>query len=212
MSAVRRFHALRRAIAVAPAACAPVACALALGCTPALGMPQTDGQLPGAPLAARLRTPGTASRTRHQRLAIPAAARPRLHGAHHRRPRPAPTTVLTVQQLFHVLGYPLGRERSGAFGVRTRGALSYFQRKYGLPITGYPDARTVAKMRTVAAALRTPRAGGDRPPPQQQRDLVDRLLGGVPIMALGLAVALGLALLALATLRSEPLPERDSRS
>jgi cellulose synthase (UDP-forming) len=116
-------------------------------------------------------------------------ARPPLHAPL----RPATVTVTEVQRLFHVLGYPLGREHAGTFGVRTRGALSYFQRKYGLPVTGYPDTRTVAQMQAVAASL-SAAPESDRPPP---RDLVDRLLGGVPPLGLGLACALGLALLAL---------------
>ncbi|MGH2854326.1 MAG: glycosyltransferase [Solirubrobacteraceae bacterium] len=119
-------------------------------------------------------------------------------------PRPPRATVQSVQRLFHVLGYPLGRERAGAFGVRTRGALSYFQRKYRLPVTGYPDARTVAEMQAVAASLSAAPASG-RPPP---RDAIDRLLGGAPILALGLACALGLALLALATRGRDPQPGR----
>lgn len=131
-------------------------------------------------------------------MCSPASGAPRLH------PRPPEATVLSVQQLFHVLGYPLGRERSGTFGVRTRGALSYFQRKYGLPITGYPDARTVAEMCAVAASLTAAPAGARA----RERDLVDRLLGGTPIMGLGLACALGLALLALAGRRREPQADR----
>jgi hypothetical protein len=131
-------------------------------------------------------------------MCSPASAAPRLH------PRPPQATVLSVQRLFHVLGYPLRRERGGTFGVRTRGALSYFQRKYGLPITGYPDARTVAEMRAVAASLTAAPTGA----PARKRDLVDRLLGGTPIMGLGLVCALGLALLALAGRRREPLVDR----
>jgi len=130
-------------------------------------------------------------------LAVPAIMPPRAG-------KPSPPTVLEVQRLFRVLGYPLGHERGGSFGVRTRGALSYFQRKYGLPITGYPDARTVAEMRAVATSLRADPAR-DRPPP---RDLVDRVLGGVPILGLGLACALGLALLALVARGGEPLLRR----
>jgi hypothetical protein len=117
--------------------------------------------------------------------------------------RPSLATVLTVQRLFRELGYPLGRERSGTFGVRTKGALAYFQRKYGLPVTGYPDVRTVAQMEAVAASLRAPPARAPR-----QRDLIAELLGGAPIMALALACALGLALLALAGRRGEPLANR----
>jgi peptidoglycan hydrolase-like protein with peptidoglycan-binding domain len=123
-------------------------------------------------------------------------------GASHRQPSPA--TVSTVQRLFHVLGYPLGHERGGSFGVRTKGALSYFQRKYGLPINGYPDQRTVAEMQAVAASL-TAAPASDGPPP---RDLIDRLLGGVPIMGLGLACASGLALLAFAARGRDSLTDR----
>jgi len=83
----------------------------------------------------------------------------------------------------------------GGLGVRTQGALSYFQRKYHLPVTGYPDARTVARMRAVVASL-TARPARD--PASARRDLVDRILPGVPILPLGIALALALALLALA--------------
>jgi peptidoglycan hydrolase-like protein with peptidoglycan-binding domain len=110
--------------------------------------------------------------------------------------------VVTVQRLFHVLGYPLGHERAGRLGVRTKGALSYFQHKYGLPVTGYPDARTVAEMQAVAASLAAAPAGA-----RAQRDLIDRLLGGVPIVPLGLACALGLSLLALTVRRQDALPD-----
>jgi hypothetical protein len=138
-------------------------------------------------------------------LVSPALGAPHGGGRSHGRPQPSRATVLSVQRLFHVLGYPLGRERAGKFGVRTRGALSYFQRKYGLPVTGHPDARTVAEMEAVAASL-TPAPASARPPPP--RDLIDRLMGGVPIMGLGLVCALGLALLALATRRRDPLTRR----
>jgi Putative peptidoglycan binding domain len=113
--------------------------------------------------------------------------------------------VLQVQGLFHVLGYPLGHERAGELGVHTRGAVSYFQHKYGLPVTGYPDPRTIAEMHAVAASLRAAPASAPGP----RRDLVSRLLPGVPVLALGLTCALGLVLLALATTR-KPAAGRDS--
>jgi cellulose synthase (UDP-forming) len=119
------------------------------------------------------------------------------------RSRPARATMVTVQRLFHVLGYPLDGERVGTFGVHTKGALSYFQRKYRLPVTGYPDERTVAEMQAVAASLTAAPAGA-----RAQRDLVDRLLGGVPIVPLGLACAAGLSLLALTARRRDALPDR----
>jgi cellulose synthase (UDP-forming) len=138
-------------------------------------------------------------------LVSPALGAPHGGGRSQGRPQPARATVLSVQRLFRVLGYPLGRERAGELGVRTRGALSYFQRKYSLPVTGYPDARTVTAMEVVAASLSVAPASA-RPPPQ--RDLIDRLMGGVPILGLGLVCALGLALLALATRRRDPLARR----
>jgi hypothetical protein len=102
--------------------------------------------------------------------------------------------IAAVQRLFDVLGYPLGHERRGLLGVRTRGAISYFQHKYGLPVSGRPDPRTIAAMRAVAASLRPPRpaAGG------RAHDLLERLLPGVPVLGLGIGCALTLALLALA--------------
>jgi cellulose synthase (UDP-forming) len=119
------------------------------------------------------------------------------------RPQPSRGTVVTVQRLFHVLGYPLDGERVGAFGVHTKGALSYFQRKYRLPVTSYPDERTVAEMQAVAASLTAAPAGT-----RAQRDLLDKLLGGVPIVPLGLACALGLSLLALTARRRDALTDR----
>jgi peptidoglycan hydrolase-like protein with peptidoglycan-binding domain len=153
---------------------------LALPCSAALGAPLNGGGGSGyAPVVPLLGSAGAVG------------SGPAQGGSGLR--QPSPGTVLAIQRLFAVLGYPLGRERSGTFGVGTKGALSYFQRKYGLPITGYPDPRTVERMQTVAAALSVAPAGSSAPP----RDLIDRLLGGVPIMGLGLACALGLALLAL---------------
>lgn len=78
--------------------------------------------------------------------------------------------------------------------MRTQGAVSYFQRKYGLPVTGYPDPRTLAKMRAVAATLIARRRNN---PTAEPRDLVDRVLGGVPILPLGIICAVALALIAL---------------
>jgi peptidoglycan hydrolase-like protein with peptidoglycan-binding domain len=99
-----------------------------------------------------------------------------------------------VQHLFQQLGYPLGDKPLGGLGVRTRGALSYFQRKYGLPVTGYPDALTIAKMQAVAKSLQGSHAKREPPP----RDLVERVLGnGLPILAIAIAPAVLLALLAL---------------
>jgi peptidoglycan hydrolase-like protein with peptidoglycan-binding domain len=117
------------------------------------------------------------------------------------RPQLSRAQVLRVQHLFEVLGYPLGHKRLGGFGVRTRGAVSYFQHKYGLPVTGYPDPRTLVEMRAVAASLTAhPRSA----PTSARRDLVGRVLGGVPILPLGILCALGLALLALAVDRKRP--------
>ncbi|HLH14645.1 MAG TPA: peptidoglycan-binding domain-containing protein, partial [Solirubrobacteraceae bacterium] len=101
-------------------------------------------------------------------------------------------TVREAQQLFRELGYPLGRERPGVLGVDTRGALSYFQRKYRLPVTGRPDASTLARMRAVAASLRgTPVARESSP-----HDLVEDVLGdGVPILGVAAALAALLGLL-----------------
>ncbi|HEV3046457.1 MAG TPA: peptidoglycan-binding domain-containing protein [Solirubrobacteraceae bacterium] len=102
--------------------------------------------------------------------------------------------VREAQLLFRQLGYPLGRERAGVLGTDTRGALSYFQRKYGLRIDGRPTAATLAKMRAVAASLRGAGAGATGAPPH---DLVEDALGdGVPI--LGIAIGLALIVCALA--------------
>lgn len=180
---------LRRGIAMVTAALA-----LTLLCAPALGEPLIGGS-------------GPVTYPAPPRLGLPGAADPgRRHSALRRPRRPSRATVLTVQRLFRVLGYPLGRERRGRFGVRTKGALSYFQHKYHLPITGYPDARTVTLMRAVAASLTAaPVSAG-----VSSHDLIERELGGAPIMALGLAFALGLVLLALATRSRRKLETRYS--
>jgi peptidoglycan hydrolase-like protein with peptidoglycan-binding domain len=115
---------------------------------------------------------------------------------------PSKTTVLEVQHLFTKLGYPLGSKALGGFGPRTKGALSYFQRKYGLPITGLPDPKTVALMRRVAASLSGASGHGAQAPP---KDLVDRIFGDhLPLLALAVALAAILALLALNT-RQRPV-------
>lgn len=123
-------------------------------------------------------------------------------------PAPSRATVLQAQQLFHELGYPLGSEAHGRYGVRTRGALSYFQRKYRLPVSGYPNARTLHKMREVAAKLR---GGGAQPRDlrePQPRDLVERVLpNGLPLLGIAAALALVLAALALSARRK---PAQDS--
>lgn len=127
----------------------------------------------------------------------PRARRPRARSSAAAK-HPSRATIIEAQRLFYELGYPLGTAAPGGLGVRTRGALSYFQRKYGLPITGHPDARTIAKMRAVAVSLRGRSAVAQAPP----RDLVERILGdGVPIFAIGIALAIVLALLALSTQR-----------
>jgi hypothetical protein len=98
--------------------------------------------------------------------------------------------VLEAQRLFRVLGYPLRGEQPGIYGVSTRGAVSYFQRKYGLPVSGELDTATLAAMRRAAAALRATVS--------QPRDLVQRTFGEhVPLFAIALAMALLLAGLAL---------------
>lgn len=115
---------------------------------------------------------------------------------------PSRATVLEVQHLFTKLGYPLGSKALGGFGPRTKGALSYFQRKYGLPVTGLPDPRTLTLMRSVAASLSGPSGHGAQPPP---KDLVDRIFGDhLPLLALAVALAAILALLALNT-RQRPV-------
>ena len=107
---------------------------------------------------------------------------------------PSRATVLEVQHLFATLGYPLGSKALGGFGPRTKGALSYFQHKYGLPVTGLPDPKTLALMRSVAASLRSTGSSATQSPPE---DLVERLFGDhLPLLALAVALAALLALLA----------------
>jgi peptidoglycan hydrolase-like protein with peptidoglycan-binding domain len=122
------------------------------------------------------------------------------------RPAPSRATVLQVQRLFRQLGYPLGSLPLGGFGVRTRGAISYFQHKYGLPVTGYPDTRTLAAMRGVAASLH----GASSAPPAPPHDAIERTLGnGLPVLTIAVALAAVLALLALS---SRGGPDQDSAS
>jgi Putative peptidoglycan binding domain len=128
-------------------------------------------------------------------LLAPAPGGPALT-AHHASFR---TKVVEAQRLFHELGYPLGKERTGHLGVRTRGALFYFQRKYRLPLTGYPSAATLARMRAVVASLRAPPRV-----PAASRDQVERFLGSnAPILTVGIALAVLLALLALSARRDD---------
>lgn len=115
---------------------------------------------------------------------------------------PSKATVLEVQRLFIKLGYPLGPKALGGFGPRTKGALSYFQRKYGLPVTGLADPRTIALMRKVAASLSAGTAGGSQAPP---KDLVERVFGDhLPLLGLAVGLAALLALLALSA-RQRPV-------
>jgi peptidoglycan hydrolase-like protein with peptidoglycan-binding domain len=117
---------------------------------------------------------------------------------------PSRATVLEVQHLFQQLGYPLGNKPLGGLGVRTRGAISYFQRKYGLPATGYPDPRTIAKMQAVARSLRASPGVRESSP----HDLVERTLGDhLPILAIAIVLAVVLALLALS---ARQRPAQDS--
>lgn len=109
---------------------------------------------------------------------------------------PSRATVIEVQRLFAELGYPLGNMPLGGLGPRTAGALRYFQRKYGLPVTGRADPQTIRDMRSVAESLRGPTstpAKASRP-----HDAVEGVLGQhTPILAIAVALAALLALLAL---------------
>jgi peptidoglycan hydrolase-like protein with peptidoglycan-binding domain len=112
-------------------------------------------------------------------------------------PAPSRATVIEVQRLFGQLGYPLGSLPLGGLGPRTKGALRYFQRKYGLPVTGLADLHTILLMRTVAASLHGPAPGGSSRAPEAH-DTVEAVLGNhVPILAIAVGLAALLALLAL---------------
>jgi hypothetical protein len=170
-------------VSVRVAACGalgPLAAAiLALSASPAAAMPKGAG-LRRAPVARG------ASAVRAHARAGPSSS----------------TTVREAQQLFRVLGYPVRRERPGVLGTDTRGALSYFQRKYRLPVDGKPTAATLAKMRAVASALR---ASGRPSASAQPHDLVEDVLGnGVPILAIAIALAAILGALALSA-RERPV-------
>jgi peptidoglycan hydrolase-like protein with peptidoglycan-binding domain len=106
--------------------------------------------------------------------------------------------VLETQHLLVALGYPLGNLPLGGLGPRTRGAIEYFQRKYGLPVTGTPDPGTIARMKGVVASLR----GVAGPRQAQPHDLVEETVGDrVPILTIAVGLALVLALLALSARR-----------
>jgi peptidoglycan hydrolase-like protein with peptidoglycan-binding domain len=137
-----------------------------------------------------------------------------------RRERASKQTVLRAQRLFRELHYPLGRDRPGDLGVGTRGALEYFQRKYGLSASGYPNATTLTLMEGVEASLRAPSSSApgptapisaiavpsgraSYPASAQPRDLVERLLGEhLPLLAIAIALASLLSLLALSARRA----------
>ena len=109
---------------------------------------------------------------------------------------PSRATVIEVQRLFGELGYPLGGEPLGGLGPRTAGALRYFQRKYGLPVTGRADPRTIRDMRSVAESLRRPPSIPAKA--SQPHDAVEAVLGQhTPILAIAVSLAALLALLAL---------------
>ena len=131
-------------------------------------------------------------------LATLAASTPADAGAASVRVAPAHAKVVEAQRLLGELGYPIGNLPLGGLGVRTRGAISYFQRKYGLPVTGLPDPWTIAAMRGVVASLR----GVTGPAQSQPRDLVERTVGdGIPILTVAVALAVVLALLAVSSHR-----------
>jgi hypothetical protein len=124
-------------------------------------------------------------------------------------------TVQLAQRLFRTLGYPLGRDRPGELGVGTTGALRFFQRKYGLRVSGYPTTQTLARMAAVEASLHA--ASGAAPPavalapalavPAHRgsyskqappRDLIEGLPGGdLPFLGIAIVLACLLAGLAL---------------
>ena len=125
---------------------------------------------------------------------------------------PIPATVEEVEVLFGQLGYPLKPHRPGVLDVSTRGALSYFQRKYKLPVTGYPDAATITLMKAVATSLRSTTTTSDRAGPREAppRDIVERILGtNPPVLPVAVALAAALAVLALGVASR---PDYDSAS
>jgi hypothetical protein len=126
--------------------------------------------------------------------------------------KPSPATVEQVESLFGQLGYPLKPHRPGVLDVSTSGAISYFQRKYKLPVTGYPDAATITLMKAVATSLRSTATTSDRAGPREAppQDIVERILGANPPV---LPVVVGLAgALALLALSVSSRPDYDSAS
>jgi hypothetical protein len=124
-------------------------------------------------------------------------------------------TVRLAQRLFRTLGYPLGRDRPGELGVGTKGALRFFQQKYGLRVSGYPTAQTLARMAAVEAslhaasgaapaavalapALAVPTRRGPYSKQAPPRDLIEGLPGGdLPLLGIAIVLASLLAVLAL---------------
>lgn len=118
--------------------------------------------------------------------------------------------VREVQRLFTVLGYPLGRERgTGVFGERTEGAVTFFQRKEGWPVTGRVGDGTLALLRLRADGL-AKAARRSAPPPVPVADARPFLLEG---LALGAAFLLALLALLPAPGRARsPLPRVPART
>jgi len=119
--------------------------------------------------------------------------------------------VRELQALFDVLGYPLGREgRSGVFGVRTEGAVRYFQRKRGLPATGVVGSQTLRSLRSEARRLRlVSRGQGTRvgAPVGTGRTVLER---GPELLALLVGLALAAVSLWPARRRRAPAPQEPA--
>jgi hypothetical protein len=129
--------------------------------------------------------------------------------AAHARRGPSHATVLEVQRLFGILGYPLGKERNGVYGFEMKGALHYFQTTHGLPATGYPDAKTLTRMRHAATVLRKEVGPGI----SAASDVVERALGrNPPVLPVAIGLALLLALLAVGAVRLGPQRSRSSET
>jgi hypothetical protein len=142
-------------------------------------------------LAALLGLPASAG------AAVQATPAPATAAATTTQPVPSRATVLEVQLLFRELGYPLGSLPLGGLGPRTRGAISYFQRKYNLPVSGYPDPATLAAMKAVAASLH-----GRIAPQSAPHDIVERTIGDqLPVLTIAVLLAGVLTLLAVSPRR-----------
>ena len=67
-------------------------------------------------------------------------------------------SLATAQRILTTLGYNLGSESGGVEGLNTRAALSDFQKKHGIVVSGELDDETWKKLLEVNASYKSPNA------------------------------------------------------